>query len=712
VQWRDVFDTKVLVVSGKGGTGKSTVAAAVAVAAAAEGRATLLVEVEGRGEVTRTLGVPDPGFEERATPAGPSVLSISSHEAVLEYLKLFAGGPGRLGRSLIRPGLLDQVVGAAPGMRDLLICGKLYEIGQLRRTDARDLGRPLYDLIVVDGPPTGQLGGFLTAPATFGELMRIGPLKRRAERAAEFLRRRAQLLLVAIPEEMSVIETLEAIPHVRSSGVRLAAIALNRSVEPAFPRGTRRAGQELHAARLSELVGNAGIELRPSEAAGLLGEATALEARFRGQAAFLAELRRAGPILALPDVAGAPPVELVRGLASTMRERPDRDDAPAAGAWPAIDPPSMASSLGGHTAGARIVVVCGSGGVGKTSVSAAIAIHAARDGRKTVLLTVDPARRLATALRLPMATGERATVGVGGGRWLEAIQLDTQRTFDELIRRFAGSREREHRILSNPFYRRISDTLAGTHEYMAMEKLFELAEEEDHDLIVIDTPPTRSALSFLDAPERLTDFLGGRFLRLMLGPTARAGRLTLSAARIGANVFLRTAGRLVGAEVLADTIDFLASFEGMYGEFKARAARVLELLRSPECAFVVVTAPAAGSLEEAGYFVDRLQGASMRASAVVANRWDPEARPLPPGAGGAAARLEAGEAEQRAAAAVLSARLHREPRLAMEAAAMARFALAHGSVPLLAVPELAGDVHDIAGLRKIAGHLFGESTQR
>jgi anion-transporting ArsA/GET3 family ATPase len=712
VQWRELLDSTVLVVSGKGGTGKSTVAAAVAVAAAAEGRATLLVEVEGRGEVTRTLGVPDPGFEERTTAAGPSVLSISSHEAVLEYLKLFAGAPGRLGRSLVRPGLLDQVVGAAPGFRDLLICGKLYEIGQLRRTDARDLGRPLYDLIVVDGPPTGQLGGFLTAPATFGQLMRIGPLKRRAEKAAEFLRRRARLLLVAIPEEMSVVETLEAIPHVRGSGVRLAAIALNRSVEPAFPMGTRRAGRALDARRLLELIEDAGLDLGPSEAAGLLGEAAALEARFRGQAAFLADLRRAGPVLTLPDVPGARPVELVRGLASTMRDRPGQDDGAAGGDWPSMDPTSTASSLGDHTAGARIIVVCGSGGVGKTSVSAAIAIQAARAGRKTVLLTVDPARRLATALRLPVTTGERTTVPVGGGRPLEAIQLDTQRTFDELIQRFAGSREREHRILSNPFYCRISDTLAGTHEYMAMEKLFELSEEEDHDLIVIDTPPTRSALSFLDAPGRLTDFLGGRFLRLMLGPTARAGRLTLSAARIGANVFLRTAGRLVGAEVLADTMDFLASFEGMYGEFKARAARVLQLLRSPECAFVVVTAPAPGSLEEARYFVDRLQGASMRAAAVVVNRWDPKARPLPPGARGAAARLEAGEAEQRAVAAVLSARLRREPRLAMEAGAMARFRVSHRAVPLLAVPELAGDVHDIAGLRRIAGHLFGESTQR
>jgi anion-transporting ArsA/GET3 family ATPase len=309
---------------------------------------------------------------------------------------------------------------------------------------------------------------------------------------------------------------------------------------------------------------------------------------------------------------------------------------------------------------------------------------------------------------LPTVAGDRASVAVGPGRRLEAIQLDTQRTFDELIARFAGDRERERRILSNPFYRRISDTLAGTHEYMAMEKLYELAMEENHDLIVIDTPPTRSALSFLEAPKRLTDFLGSRFLRLMLWPTGRAGRVTLSAARIGAAALLRTVGRLVGAEVLADTTDFLASFEGMYGAFKARAGLVLELLRSPECAFVIVTAPATGSLEEAGYFLDRLEAASMRCAAVAVNRWDPSGEPLPATARGAAELLALGDPERRAASAVLRARLEREPRLAAESAAMARFARARPAVPLVAVPELAGDLHDVAGLRRIAAHLFSE----
>jgi anion-transporting ArsA/GET3 family ATPase len=247
---------------------------------------------------------------------------------------------------------------------------------------------------------------------------------------------------------------------------------------------------------------------------------------------------------------------------------------------------------------------------------------------------------------------------------------------------------------------------------MAMEKLYELHREEDHELIVIDTPPTRSALSFLEAPTRLTDFLGGRFLRWMLWPTARAGRFTLSAARFGASAFLRTAGRLIGAEVLADTIDFLASFEGMYGGFKDRAEHVLQLLRSPECAFVVVTAPAEASLEEAGYFVQRLTAAGMRPAAVVVNRWHAERRPLPAKAEVAMRRLSDSDSpERRAVGAALEGMVAGEPRRAAEARALARFASSHPGLPLLAVPELPGDVHDTAGLRRLGSYLF-ESPER
>jgi anion-transporting ArsA/GET3 family ATPase len=290
---------------------------------------------------------------------------------------------------------------------------------------------------------------------------------------------------------------------------------------------------------------------------------------------------------------------------------------------------------------------------------------------------------------------------------MDAIQLDTKRTFDDLVVRFASGPDQVDRILSNPVYRRITDTLGGTHEYMAMEKLYQLAQGPDDETIVIDTPPTRSALSFLDAPKRLTDFLGGRFLRWMLWPSAQAGKLTVGAARFGASAFLRTVGRLVGTEALADTAEFLGAFQGMYAGFKERATEVLRLMRSPQCAFVVVAAPTGPSLEEAGYFVSRLSQGGMRAAAVVVNRWHRVADELAPGADLAASTLMEGSPEQRALGLAIAERLREEDRADREGRAVAAFASLHPDPSLVGVPELEADVHDVPGLRAVASNLFG-----
>ena len=246
---------------------------------------------------------------------------------------------------------------------------------------------------------------------------------------------------------------------------------------------------------------------------------------------------------------------------------------------------------------------------------------------------------------------------------------------------------------------------------MAMEKLYELAEEEQHEAIVIDTPPTRSALSFLDAPNRVTDFLGGRLIRWLMWPGARAGRMTLGVTRFGATAFARTAGRLVGAQALEEVADFLAAFEGMYGGFRERAGRVLELLRSPECVFVVVGSPTAPSLEEAGYFLSRLREGYMRAGAVVVNRWLGPPFALDPGAAAVAERLAGGSLEERATAAVLSHAVATEPTRSAQADALGRFAAGHRSAAIVRVPELGGDVHDLAGLRRVAKHLGTRSLR-
>lgn len=709
MSWAELFDRRILVVSGKGGTGKSTVAAALAIAASRTGRRVLLAEVEGRGEIARTLGVDDPGYHEVETRLGPSALSITPNEAARDYLHTYFG-LDRVSRALLRTGFLDQLIGFVPGFRDLLTCGKLYEIQHARHERSPRSDLPTYDLVVVDAPPTGQIAAFLAAPAAFAELVRVGRLKEQASGIDRVLRRGAGVVLVAVPEEMSVRETIDSLPNVAGSGVSVDAIVANRVAPPLGPRGVAGALAKLTAPRLVELASETGTELSDHAAARVLADARRASDARSLQTRLLSDLRRAGPaVLELPDVIAPSGAETAVVLALADAVEPGRTSPSRTTPRPSdaehTRVPAPLASLRDAIDGARIVVVCGSGGVGKTTVSAAIAVRLAATARRPVLLTIDPAHRLATALGLPRIPGERAQIGVGRSRTLEAMQLDTQRTFDELVERYAGSRGRRDRILTNPFYRRISNTLAGTHEYMAMERLHSLATEEDHDAIVIDTPPTRSALSFLDAPNRLTDFLGGRLLRVLLWPSARAGRMTLGVARLGASAFARVAGRLVSAQALVDVAEFLAAFEGMYAGFRERAAKTLELLRSEECRFVVVTGPRRASLEEAGYFVSRLREGEMHPAAIVVNRWhEPDHDEAVDAV--LAAAVDGEMPDRRAAAAALRERARVRPRIDAEASAVATFAAHHADVPIVTVADLGGDVHDVAGLRRVGAELF------
>ncbi|MBI4260898.1 MAG: ArsA family ATPase [Actinobacteria bacterium] len=361
-------------------------------------------------------------------------------------------------------------------------------------------------------------------------------------------------------------------------------------------------------------------------------------------------------------------------------------------------------SLAERLEGARVIVVCGSGGVGKTTVSAAIALALAGEGRRTAVVAVDPARRLATSLALPRDPGGRRELDLGGPVPLTAMVLDTKRTFDELVERHAGSAARRDRILSNRFYQRIADTLSGTHEYMAMERLHQLATEEDFEVIVIDTPPSRSALAFLDAPRRLTDFLGGRFIRWLLWPYRRAGRAGMRGASLGARMLSRTIGRIAGAELLEDTAEFLAAFEGMYEGFKRRAAEVLELLGRPDTRFVVVTAPEPASLEEGEHFVRRLRASGITLAGAVVNRWRraPEAPEDP----SLEASLAGGEPAGRAVAACLEVAARLRALEGRGRAAVEPFRRSLPDVPLTLVEERPTDVHDVEGLAGFAEQLL------
>ncbi|HTT69581.1 MAG TPA: ArsA-related P-loop ATPase [Anaeromyxobacteraceae bacterium] len=371
-------------------------------------------------------------------------------------------------------------------------------------------------------------------------------------------------------------------------------------------------------------------------------------------------------------------------------------------------------------AGRRIAVLVGSGGVGKTSLAAALALGRALEGGKVLVCTIDPARRLANALGLA-SLGNResrvpeeklALAGLAPGGQLFAMMLDVKRTWDDLVARHAPDQAGRDRIYRNRVYQQLSSALAGSQEYMAMEKLYELATERDYDLIVLDTPPTAHALDFLEAPGRLLDFLGNETAQALLAPALSAGKLGLRLFHLGSSYVAKTLARFTGTEVLTELAELMASFQSMYDGFKNRAAAVRALLAQPEVGFVVVSSATPASVDEGLYFFERLRADAMPIAGVVVNRvtpalWPgggptppasalaeavaahfPGARPGPDGLAARLARtLEEHETLARADAAELS-RMERKTR-----------------ARLVAVPRLERDVHDLASLSRLAARL-------
>ena len=340
-----------------------------------------------------------------------------------------------------------------------------------------------------------------------------------------------------------------------------------------------------------------------------------------------------------------------------------------------------------------IVVCCGSGGVGKTTVAAAFGLEAARRERRACVVTIDPARRLANALGVDeLANTPRRIDGPWPGE-LWALMLDPKGTFDDLVRRYASSPEQADGILANRLYRNLTGALSGTQEYMAMEKLYELVEEGRFDLVVVDTPPTRNALDFLDAPRRLTRFLGHRLFQFLLMPT----RAYLRAVSVATQALLRTISKVAGAEIVHDAVAFFQAFEGMEEGFRVRADHMRRMLARRTTAFVLVTSPRADTVEEAGWFADKLNETGLAVEGLVVNRvhpsfGSPEGLPhAPPGSA--------------LAALVDNLRGYQEVNQREEDAFAALVAQVAPS-PVGRVPLLDVDVHDVDGLALVADHVF------
>ena len=388
-----------------------------------------------------------------------------------------------------------------------------------------------------------------------------------------------------------------------------------------------------------------------------------------------------------------------------------------------------AAEFRAHALSERRIVVCvGCGGVGKTTIAAALALEAARGGRRALVLTIDPARRLADALGvqalgnepqpIPEATLSRLGVPAEGSLW--AMMLDMKRTFDDLVDRFAESDEARERILANPIYQHVSDALAGSVEYSAMEKVYELVEGGGFDLIVVDTPPAQHALDFLEAPQRLLEFLDSRLVHMLIHPAFAAGRFGFRLFHRSARRVLQVIERLTGIGFIEDLSEFLLAFEGMAEGFRARAGHVRALLLGPEASFVLVAGPERESTEQAVQFLDRLEAFGVPLAGVVANRvrvWPSGGEP-PEGdfAAGDVDRLRDALADQEG------------PDFPAELAARAAVDAAAGYAALVRrdeqtlgglrertlavgrfwsrVPELPRDVHDLDGLDRIGRFMF------
>ncbi|WUH92678.1 ArsA family ATPase [Streptomyces sp. NBC_00433] len=416
----------------------------------------------------------------------------------------------------------------------------------------------------------------------------------------------------------------------------------------------------------------------------------------------------------------------------------------------------------------RIIVCCGSGGVGKTTTAAALGVRAAERGRTAVVLTIDPARRLAQSMgltELDNTPREVAGIDRSAGGSLHAMMLDMKRTFDEVVVQHSDP-ERARAILENPFYQSLSAGFAGTQEYMAMEKLGQLRAQDAWDLIIVDTPPSRSALDFLDAPKRLGSFLDGRFIKLLMAPAKVGGRAGVKFLNIGMSMMTGTLSKVMGAGLLRDVQTFVAAMDTMFGGFRTRADATYRLLQAPGTAFLVVAAPERDALREAAYFVERLADEDMPLAGLVLNRvhgsgadqltaeralaaaealedyaadraadsaaegpegaaQHPDGAPAENIAGGRIVDHGPGNADsrqhrpdstdeddgtgtggtERLAAGLLRLHAERMQVVARERRTRGRFVSVHPEVPMVDVTALPGDVHDLEGLRAIGQEL-------
>src|SRR6187402_2340160 len=376
----------------------------------------------------------------------------------------------------------------------------------------------------------------------------------------------------------------------------------------------------------------------------------------------------------------------------------------------------MADSLRPLLDGKQIVVCVGAGGVGKTTVAAAIALGFAQQGLRVLCITIDPAKRLADSLGIGAMSAEEqrvspelfANAGLEISGELTVLMLDTKRTFDELVRRHASSPEVRERILQNRIYSYVSTSLAGTQSYMAMEKVLLVRQDPRFDRIVLDTPPTSNALDFLDAPERLIEAIDSAAMRWLVQAVEKSGRFSLNLVARGVALVLRGIGRLTGKGFLEHLAEFVVELNELFGGFRERAVAVAKAFRSPGMAYVLVTSPAPAAIDEVSFFAARLREQGMHPDAVVVNRIQPNPAFAAAAEVESAARELGLELSTSALASVLRAADDERTRAAFEAEQLQGLDGSLGAQPpaIVRVPVLSADVHDVRSLSRVRALLF------
>jgi anion-transporting ArsA/GET3 family ATPase len=612
----DLASRTVLVVSGKGGVGKTSVAAALAALAARSGRSVLLVSTDGRGDAPALFGREDRGYVEAPLAAGLRTLTTDFDALLTDFVRAVA--PVRLlGDRLLAVPAFRFFTRATPGLPDLLLLGKVREV--LKRTRGTP-SEPRYDLVVLDAPATGHALSLLALPRTILKTVPAGPLRKLARDVDALFSDSAKTALVAVaePAELAAKETEELVAGARdTAGVATALVVVNR-----IGRGER---DEILLKRETgaDLVEMPEIEIENEEegeeeeeeeeeeaekisSSGPVRDATAKQ---RGHAAarapgffetfrttFEENLQSPAPSRAASTKRAAQ-----ASARDPLRRSPSRPLSFFLQGSPHLD---LAPWLDAE----KLIVLTGAGGVGKTTLSAAVGLAAARRGRRALVLTVDPARRLAQALGLSaedVPSGTPVAVRVPGlprGGSLLALQIDPKTTFERLLSRVA-SPDALRRIHANRLYAGLVDSLPGVLEYMGVEALHERAADPDVDLVVLDTPPASRGLDFLAAPGRMVELLENDALRFFLRSDSLLGKALSGASRGGAAV-LRAADKVLGFGFLADLADFFRAFDGLYDGFRERSAEAASLLAKGR--FLVASSADASALRTAGEVAARL----------------------------------------------------------------------------------------------------------